>query len=69
MIEVLTAVASCERASEWVAALPRHADLVVADAARGVGSLADLADLRGRDAAFERVVRGKPAAMGGGRTP
>ena len=51
------------------AALPRHADLVVADAARGVGSLADLADLRGRDAAFERVVRGKPAAMGGGRTP
>ena len=62
MLEVLAAVASCERSPDRVAELERHAKLVLSDAVRSVGSPADLTDVRGRHAAFERVVRGEPAA-------
>jgi uncharacterized membrane protein len=57
ILEVLAAVASCERAPDRVAELQRHADLVLADAIRNVGSPDDLADVRHRHAAFERVTR------------
>ncbi|MEO6747947.1 MAG: DUF2254 domain-containing protein [Caldimonas sp.] len=62
MLEVLAAVASCEQRPDRLAELERHAELVLSDAVRSVGSPADLADVRGRHAAFERVVRGEPAA-------
>ncbi|MEO7152196.1 MAG: DUF2254 domain-containing protein [Burkholderiaceae bacterium] len=55
LLEVLTAVASCERAPERLAQLRRHADLVLADARRNVASVADLDDVRSRHAAFERM--------------
>ena len=48
-----TAVAGCERAPARIAALRRHAGLVLADAEREVGNQGDLADLRQRHADFE----------------
>ena len=56
MLEVLTAVTSCERTPARVAALRRHADLVLADAERVIGNRADLADIRRRHADFEATV-------------
>ncbi len=64
MLEVLTAVASCEHAPARVVELQRHAGLVLADACRDVRSPADLADVRGRHAGFERVVSGEIAPSG-----
>ena len=61
MLEVLTAVAGCEPRPDRLAVLERHAELVLSDAVRSVGSAADLADVRRRHAAFERAVRGEPA--------
>jgi uncharacterized membrane protein len=58
-LEVLTAVASCERDPGRLAVLQRHADLILADAVRAVASPADLADVRDRRAAFERMTRGE----------
>ncbi len=55
MLEVLTAVASCEHQSDRVSQLQRHAGLVLGDAVRDVSTLADLADLRTRHAAFETM--------------
>jgi uncharacterized membrane protein len=56
MLEVLTAVSSCERAPARVATLRRHADLVLADAERSIGNRADLADVRKRHADFEAAL-------------
>ena len=64
MLEVLTAVASCERDAGRVAELRRHADLVLTDAVREVGSASDLADVRRRHGAFERTVLGESAEAG-----
>ena len=55
LLEVLTSVASCERNSERLDALTRHADLALGDAERNVDNPADLADIRKRREAFERV--------------
>jgi uncharacterized membrane protein len=55
LLEVLTAVASCERNPERLDALTRHADLALGDAERNVGTPADLADIRKRHEAFELV--------------
>ena len=55
MLEVLTAVASCEHQPARVGELQRHADLVLGDAVRDVSTPADLADLRNRHAAFETM--------------
>ena len=52
LLEVLTAVASCERDPERVRALSRHADLVLGDAERDVATPADLAEIRTRHAKF-----------------
>jgi uncharacterized membrane protein len=55
ILEVLTAVASCEREPTRVATLQEHADLVLADAARtGLGP-AEVEYLRGRHADFEAM--------------
>ena len=57
MLEVLTAVASCEHAPARVAALRRHADLVLDAAEREIASRADLGDVRARHAAFVGMKR------------
>ncbi|MEP7300071.1 MAG: DUF2254 domain-containing protein [Caldimonas sp.] len=46
MLEVLTAVAFCERAADRLAELKRHGDLILGDAGRDVRTPADLQDLR-----------------------
>ncbi|MEO6407923.1 MAG: DUF2254 domain-containing protein [Burkholderiaceae bacterium] len=61
MLEVLTAVASGERAPARVAELERHADLILGDAQRDVKTPADLADLRGRHDRFVAVALHGPA--------
>ena len=48
MLEVLTAVVSCEHDDKRVDALQRHADLILGDAERHVDNPADLDDVRGR---------------------
>ncbi len=62
MLEVLSAVASCEHDSDRVAALRRHARLVIDDAERSVATPEDLADLRLRYEAFERMTTHGPLA-------
>ena len=57
LLEVLVAVLCCERAPSRVAALQRHADLVLEDAERDVSTPADLADLRKRHARFLAIRR------------
>lgn len=52
MLEVLTAVVSCEHSAVRVAVLHRHADLVLGDAERNISNLADLNDIRTRHARF-----------------
>ena len=52
LLEVLTAVASCERDPERVKALRRHVDLVLGDAERDVATPADLDEIRTRHAKF-----------------
>jgi uncharacterized membrane protein len=64
MLEVLTAVASRERDAGRVAELRRHADLVLIDAVREVGSASDLADVRRRHGAFERTAGSELAETG-----
>ncbi len=53
LLEVLTAVAGCERAPARAAALRRHARLALADAERSVGNADDLADVRRSFDTFE----------------
>ncbi len=55
MLEVLTAVASCEHQPDRVQQLQRHAGLVRGDAERDVSTPADLADVNARYAAFETM--------------
>ena len=52
MLEVLTAVISCERDPTRMAALERHAGLILDDAERNISTPADLADIRERRRAF-----------------
>ena len=56
LLEVLTAVVSCERDPQRVKALERHADLVLGDAERDVATPADLADIRKRHAGFVTMI-------------
>jgi uncharacterized membrane protein len=53
IVDVLTAVATCEPLAPRRAALERHARLVVADARRSIGNESDLNDLLARFARFE----------------
>ena len=57
LLDVLRAVASCERDRARMPGLRRHAELVLADAERGIGNPADLGDVRARHDAFERMWR------------
>ena len=65
MLEVLTAVISCEHAPPRVATLRRHADLVLADAERTIANRADLGDIRARHAGFEVMRLHGVAALAG----
>ena len=56
ILEVLTAVVSCEHEAERIGALQRHADLVLGDAERQIATPADLDDIRGRYRDF-RIMR------------
>jgi len=64
LMDVLTAVADCERDPARVAELQRHADLVLGDGKRGIGAPADLHDLRRRHRAFDLMRRRRPADPG-----
>ncbi len=55
MLEVLTAVASCERDAARLAELSQHAGLILGDAERDVSTPGDLLDIRGRHARFITV--------------
>lgn len=62
MIEVLTAVASCEKAPARIATLQRHADLILQQA-EGANLLpSDLQDVRDRHATFVAMCKSGPAA-------
>ena len=65
-LEVLTAVVSCERLPARLAALQRHADLVLGDGERSIETPSDLEDLRKRHRTFARMRDGGPAACIGG---
>jgi uncharacterized membrane protein len=67
LIEVLIAVASCERDSGRRTSLKRHADLVLTDAERSVPNSADIRDLRERHAAFTASFASEP--LGGMLAP
>ncbi|HTZ02665.1 MAG TPA: DUF2254 domain-containing protein [Xanthobacteraceae bacterium] len=56
ILEVLTAVVSCEHEAERIGALQRHADLVLGDAERQIATPADLDDIRDRYRDF-RIMR------------
>ena len=55
MLDVLTAVISCERAPERMDTLQRHADLVIGDAKRDISTPADLADIERRYERFNAM--------------
>lgn len=65
MLEILTAVVSCEREPKRVASLQRHADLVLGDAERSIETPADLDDLRKRHRRFGLMRQGGPACIDG----
>lgn len=56
-LDVLTAVAGCERDPERLAELGRHADLVLSDAEQDISTSADLEDVRIRHRRFVTVRR------------
>jgi uncharacterized membrane protein len=62
MLEVLTSVAGYERNPDRQAALQRHADLVLGDAERDIGTPSDLAELRERHSRFALVRAHGPLA-------
>ena len=62
MLEVLAAVAGCERDPARLAALQRHAGHVLGDAERDISTPADLEDLRARYSRFVRVRENGPLA-------
>ncbi len=55
LLEVLTAVASCEHDQARITTLRRHGRLVLADAERNVGNPSDLDDVRKRHAGLEAM--------------
>ncbi len=55
LLEVLTAVLTCERNPSRVQTLQRHADLVLADAETTLTNRGDLTDIRRRYEAFRRM--------------
>ena len=55
IVEVLTAVIGYERDPERMAVLRRHADLVLGDGERDIGTPADLDELRHRHRRFEAM--------------
>ncbi|QDL99081.1 DUF2254 domain-containing protein [Rhodopseudomonas palustris] len=61
MIEVMTSVVSCERDPDRMEAVRKHADLVMRDAERDVGSPSDLSDIRARHRAFVDKIAEGPA--------
>jgi uncharacterized membrane protein len=61
-LQVLTAVAGCERDPARIAALRRHADRVLSDAERSVPSPSDLDEVRRQHAKFEAVLSEGAAA-------
>ena len=61
LLEVLSAVASCERDPQRRGSLRRHADLVLGDAERTIQTPSDLADIRSRHARFTIVFEGASA--------
>src|SRR5690606_25114673 len=52
LLDVLSAVASCERDPSRRSALQRHADLVLSDAKRNISTPEDLQDIARRHAGF-----------------
>lgn len=66
MIDVLSAVASCEPRGERHATLARHASLVVDDARRSIGNPSDLRDLERSLARFHELSSARPAQGGAG---
>jgi uncharacterized membrane protein len=68
MLEVLTEVARCERRPERLAALRRHAGLVLADGLRMVGNESDRGDIARRHRQFHHVVQ-EGALAGTGAEP
>ena len=63
MLDVLTAVVGYERSPIRLAALQRHADLVLVDADRHISTPADLLDIRERHRRFIRVREQGPLAL------
>ncbi len=63
MLEVLAAVAGCERDSGRLAELNRHADLILGDAERDVKTPADRMNVCDRHARFVDVAARGPAAL------
>ncbi|MBP2233994.1 putative membrane protein [Sinorhizobium kostiense] len=61
VLDVLTAVVSCERQPKRVATLQRHADLVMGDACRSVANPDDLGDVRKRYRGFVAMKLSGPA--------
>jgi uncharacterized membrane protein len=55
LVEVLTAVVSCDRDPARAETLRRHADLVLGDAERNISTPADLEDVHKRHACFTAV--------------
>lgn len=67
MLQVMTAVVSCERDPARVGALQEHADLVLADAARTEIAPADVEFIRARHGEFEAMRKhGLVAVLGSG---
>ena len=60
MMEVLASVAGCERDPGRLAALQRHADLVLGDAERDVNTPSDMADVKTRHRRFTAVRQDGP---------
>ncbi|MGP1667705.1 MAG: DUF2254 family protein, partial [Rhodanobacter sp.] len=69
MLEVLTAVASCEHDSQRVKALQRHADLIIGDAERHIDNPSDLNDLRERYRDFGAMREQGPIGYIGALSP
>ncbi len=63
MLEVITAVAGCERDAARLTELSRHAGLILADAERDVRTPADVLDVRSRHDRFAAVAACGPAAL------
>lgn len=63
LLQVLAAVASCERDPSRIRALQRHADRVLADAERSVPSPSDLDEIRRNHAKFAAVLKDGALAL------